>query len=115
MKSPSKKLVRSKSRTPKEDADPVGSARIYVEVDAGTARGGPVSIDLRIMIHPRNAHGFAHVVGELKTPSAELSDELRPDQQPDAPEDGPYIVTLFGERVPVSQLKTRRRRLGRRR
>jgi hypothetical protein len=76
-------------------------------LEAGTAQGGPVSFDLRITVHPRDALGFARVVGALKT------DEDQPDEQP--AEDGPYINTLFGERVPVSHLKTGRRRFGRRR
>jgi hypothetical protein len=84
-------------------------------LEAGTAQGGPVSFDLRITVHPRDASGFPRVVGKLGTTSAELSDEDQPDQQPGAPEDGPYIETLFGKRVPVSRLKTKRRRFGRRR
>jgi hypothetical protein len=113
MKSPSMKLVRPTSIRPKEDADPVGSARIYVEVDAGA--GPQVTLDIKIAVRSRNASGLPRVVRELEPPSAELSDELSPDQQPDEPEGGPYVVTLFGQRVPVSQLKTRRRRFGRRR
>ena len=32
-------------------------------LEAGTAQGGPVSFDLRITVHPRDASGFARVVG----------------------------------------------------
>ena len=78
-------------------------------VDAGTAQGRPVSFPATLTVHPRDATGFALVVGRLETPFPDLSD------QPDAPGDGPYIDTLFGERVPASLLKTRRRRGGRRR
>ena len=113
MKPPSMKLIRPTVRTPKEDAGPVGSARIYVEVDAGA--GQHVTFDIKIAVPRRNASDFAPVVGELETPSAELWDEHSPDEEQDDPADGPYIVTLFGKRVPVSQLKTRRRRFGRRR
>ena len=113
MKSPSKKLVRPTIRTLREDAGPVGSARIYVEVDAGT--GQHVTFELKIAVHSRSARALPRVVGELETSSAEASDEHLPHQQPDDPGDGPYIVTLFGERVPVSRLKTKGRRFGRRR
>ena len=102
------KLIRPPVRTLKEDAGTVGSARIYVEVDAGA--GQHVTFDIKITVPRRNASDFAPVVGELETPSAELWDEHSPDEEQDDPADGPYIVTLFGERVPVSQLKTRRRR-----
>jgi hypothetical protein len=113
MKSPSKKFVRLTSRTPREDTDPVGSARIYVEVDAGA--GQHVTFDVKIAVHARNASDFAPVVDELETSSAELWDEHLPDQQADVPEYGPYIIGLFGEPIPVSRLKTGRRRFGRRR
>ena len=84
-------------------------------IEVPTAQGRPVSFDLRVTVHPRDAHGFARVVGALKTPAAALSDEPRPDEQPDAPEDGPFIIGLFGEPIPASRLKTIRRRFGRRR
>ena len=74
-----------------------------------------VTVDLKITVHPRHARGFAGAVRELETSSAELSDERLPDQQPDAVGDGSYIIGLFGTPIPVSKLKTRRRRLGRRR
>jgi hypothetical protein len=66
-------------------------------------------------VYPRNASGFFRVVGALKTPSADLWDEDRADEESDAPERGPYITTLFGEKLPASRLKTRRGRFGRRR
>jgi hypothetical protein len=114
MKPPSKKKFARPTITPfGEDADSAGVARVFVEVDAGA--GQHVTFDIKIAVHSRNASDFAPVVGELETPSAELSDEHLPDQQPDDPGEGPYIVTLFGKRVPVSRLKTRRRRFGRRR
>jgi hypothetical protein len=82
-------------------------------IEAATAQGRPVSFDLRITVHPRDAHGFTRVVGAL------LSDDFRgedqPDQQPDAPGHGSYIIGLFGNPIPASQLKPGRRRLGRRR
>jgi hypothetical protein len=145
MKPTSKKLARATIRTPNEDADPLGlfpalyarlkeayyarlrafllkfllvrleAAVLRGIVDAGTIQGGPVSFPLTITVYPRDAHGFARVVGKLATTSAELSDEHQPDEQPDAPGDGPYIDTLFGERVPASRLNTKRRRFGRRR
>jgi hypothetical protein len=61
------------------------------------------------------ASAAGHGAGAVETSSAALSDEHLPDQQPDDPEDGPYIVGLFGKPIPVSRLKTRRRRFGRRR
>jgi hypothetical protein len=114
MKSPSKKLGRPTIRTPKEDPDPVGVARMFVEVDAGTGHGVDVTVDLKIAFRPGSASGIAGVVRELDTSSAELSDEHSSDQQPDASGDGPYIFGLFGQPIPVSRLKTRRRRFGRR-
>jgi hypothetical protein len=112
MKSTSKKLVRPTSRTPREDANPVGSARIYVEVDAGA--GQHVTFDLKIAVHSRNASDFAPVVDELETSSAELWDEHLTDEQPDDPEYGPYINGLFG---PVRMRRPKRgwRKFGRRR
>lgn len=80
--------------------------RIFAAV---TARGRPVSFDFRITFYPPDAFGLYRAVGALKTPFPDLSD------QPDAPGDGPYIDTLFGERVPASLLNTKRRRVGRRR
>jgi hypothetical protein len=83
-------------------------------LDAATRQGGPVSFDLRITVYPRNASGFFRVVGALKTPSADLWNEDQPEEQPDAPERGPFVTSIFGEKVPVSRLKTKRRRFGRR-
>ena len=112
MKPPSRKLVRPTIRTPREDADPVGSARIYVEVDAGA--GQHVTFDLKIAVHSRNASDLPPVVDELETLSAELWDEHLPDQPPDDPEYGPWINGLFG---PVRARRPKRgwRRGGRRR
>lgn len=135
-----KKVTRPTIRTPNEDPDPLGllaalSAKLadayYAQLsvflreklivgglepavlrfilDAGTAQGRPVRLPATLIVHPRDAMGFALVVGRLETPFPEPSD------QPDAPGDAPYIDTLFGERVPASQLKTGRRRVGRRR
>lgn len=77
-------------------------------VDAGTAQGRPVSFPATLIVHPRDATGFALVVGRLETPIPDLSD------QPDAPGDGPYINGLFG---PVRMRRPKRgwRRFGRRR
>jgi len=86
--------------------------RIFAAV---TARGRPVDVDFRITFYPPDASGLFRADGALKTPVADLWDEDRPDEQPDAPEDGPYIDTLFGERVPASLLNPKRRRGGRRR
>ncbi len=92
---------------------PAVRRRIFAAV---TARGRPVDVDFRITFHPPDASGFFRVVGALKTPSADLSDEDQPDEQPDAPEDGPYLISMFtGKPIPVSRLKTGRRRFGRRR
>jgi hypothetical protein len=115
MKPRSKKLVRPVITPFGEDADSAGVARIYVEVDAGTGPGVHVTVDLKISVHPRHARGFAGAVRELETSSAELWDGHLPDQQPDDPGEGPYIIGLFGQPIPVSRLKTRRRRFGRRR
>jgi hypothetical protein len=78
-----------------------------------TAQRGPVSFDLRITVYPRNALGFFRVVGALKTPPAELSDDDWPDEESEAPEQ--YVTTIFGKQVPASLLNTKRRRGGRRR
>jgi hypothetical protein len=85
--------------------------RIFAAV---TARGRPVDVDFRITFYPPDASGFFRADGALKTPVADLWDEDQPDEQPDAPEDGPYIKDLFGDLIPVSRLKTGRRKFGRR-
>jgi hypothetical protein len=74
-----------------------------------------VTFDFKITVQRRSASGLPRGVRALESPCAALADEAEPDQQFDDPGEGPYIVTLFGKRVPVSQLKTRRRRFGRRR
>jgi hypothetical protein len=112
MASTPKKLGRPTMRTPGEDADSAGVARMFVEIDGEP--GQHVTVDLKIAFRPGNASGIAVVVRELDTSSATLADEAEPDQQPDAPGDGPYIIGLFGQPIPVSRLKTRRRRFGRR-
>jgi hypothetical protein len=48
-----------------EDADPVGVARMFVEVDAGTGSGVHVTLDLKVTVHLRHARGFAGAAGEL--------------------------------------------------
>jgi hypothetical protein len=56
------------------------------------------------------------MVGKLETPVAELAAEAELEEQSDASE--PHILSLFGERIPVSwikQIKTKRRRGSRRR
>ena len=110
MKSPSKKLVRPTSRTPKEDADRVGFARINVEVDAGTELH--VTFELKIAVQRRGATALPRVVGALGKTSAQLPDEDQPDEEQDDPSEGPYITSLFGEKIPASRLKTKRRRFG---
>jgi hypothetical protein len=114
MASTPKKLGRPTTRTPREGADLAGVARMFVEIDAGPGPGVHVTIDFKIAFRPGSARGTSRVAGARETPSAELSDEQLPDQQPDAPGDGPYIFGLFGMPIPVSRLKTRRRRFGRR-
>jgi hypothetical protein len=139
----SKKVTRPTIRTPKEDADPLGFAAKLAEAyhaqlraflrrnllvgglapavhrrifAAVTARGRPVDVDFRITFYPPDASGFFRADGALKTPVAELTAEPRPDQQPDDPEEGPYLISLFtGKPIPVSRLKTGRGRGGRRR
>ena len=84
-------------------------------VDAGTNHGGPVSFPATITVYPRDATGFAPVVGEQETSLAELSDEHSPDEQPDDPEYGPYFIGLFGEPVRMRRPKRGWRGRGRRR
>jgi hypothetical protein len=91
---------------------PAVRRRIFAAV---TARGRPVDADFRITFYPPDASGFFRADGALKTPVAELTAETEPDEESDAPERGPYITTLFGEKLPASRLKTRRGRFGRRR
>ena len=110
-----KKFARPTIRTPKEDAEPAGVARVFAEVDVGAGPGLHVSIELKITVRPGTASSMSQVVREPETLSAELSDQQLPDRQFDAPGDGPYIVGLFGTKIPTSRLKTRRRRFGRRR
>ena len=84
-------------------------------VDAGTNHGGPVSFPATITVYPRDAKGFARVVGKLETSLTELSDEHLPDQQPDDPEYGPYFIGLSGEPVRARRPKRGWRKFGRRR
>ncbi len=63
-------------------------------VDAGTTHGGPVSFPLTITVHPRDAKGFARVVGKLETPPVELSDEHLPDEQEEYSTDETYIYDV---------------------
>jgi hypothetical protein len=88
-----KKFARPIARTTSEDADPLGFAAKLEEAyyaqllavlrrnlivgleprvlrriaDVGTAQGRPVTFPLTITVHPRDASGFALVVGELDT------------------------------------------------
>ena len=87
MASTPKKPVRPTMRTPTEDADPVGCARKFAEVDAGAGPGVQVTVDLKITVHARHARGLAGPVRDMETLSAEFSDQHSSDQQPDAPED----------------------------
>ncbi len=131
MKTTSKKSARPIARTPQEDADPLGFAAKLEEAyhaqlrailrrnllvrfepavlrgigDGGTNHGGPVSFPATLTVYPRDAHGFARVVGELETPVAELTAETEPDEQPDDPE-GVYITSMFtGKPVWVARPK----------
>jgi hypothetical protein len=89
----SKKRARPTTRAPQKDADPLGFAAKLADAyqewlrsllrdcllvslkppvlrriaDVGTAQGEPVTIPLAITVHPRDASGFALVVGELDT------------------------------------------------
>jgi hypothetical protein len=120
----SKKLAQRTIPTPKPHPDPLGIAKVVAEisprleeayyawlnallrkfvlvgfepavlqriVDAGTAQGRPVTVHVTLTIHPRDASGFARVDGALKTPAA----KRRPDD-PDDPEYGPSMKSLFG-------------------
>jgi hypothetical protein len=80
---------------------------------AVTAQGRPVAFDFRITFYPPDASGFFRAVGVLKMPSGEV-DEDQLDEQPDTAERGPYVTSIFGEKIPASRLKTKRRRFGRR-
>ena len=113
MKPPSMKLIRPTVRMAKEEAGTVGSARIYVEVGAGTEQH--VTFELKIAVQRRGATALPRVVGPLGTTSAQLPDEDQPDEEQDDPSEGPYITSLFGEKIPASRLKTKGRRFGRRR
>jgi hypothetical protein len=84
-------------------------------VDAGTNHGGPVSFPATITVYPRDATGFARVVGKLETPFPEPSDEHLPDEQPDDPE-GVYVPSMFtGKPVWMARPKGGWRKFGRRR
>jgi hypothetical protein len=74
---------------------------------AETAPGGPATFLIALTVHPREASGFPRLVGRLPSPS-----EAPP---PDVAEDGQYIRGLFGDKIPVSQLKPAHRSKGRRR
>ena len=92
--------------------EPAARRRI---LDAGTIQGGPVSFPLMITVYPRDATGFARVVGKLETSLAEPSDEHLPDQQPDDPE-GVYITSILtGKPVWMPRPKRGWRKFGRRR
>ena len=141
-----KKVTSPTIRTPNEDADPLGllpalyaklAETYYAQlsvflskfllvrfepavrrsiVDAGSNHGGPVKFPATITVYPCDAAGFALVVGRLETPFPEPSDEHLPYEQPDDPEYGPYVYSLFtGEPVRVGRPKRGRRRFGRRR
>ena len=114
----SKKFARATIGTPEEDADPLGFAAKLEEayhvrlraflrdalivrlkpaklrgvVDAGTIQGGPVSFPLTITVYPRDASGFARVVGELETADLPL------DFSSIDPADGPFLTSLFTEK-----------------
>ena len=78
---------------------------------AETTEDGPVTFLVALTVHPRDASGFPRLVGRLATPF----EEPQPDEPPEAAEDGEYIRGLFGDEIPVSQLKQVRRNKGRRR
>jgi hypothetical protein len=64
-------------------------------LDAATTQGGPVTVDLKVTVYPRDAKGFVRVVGEPE-PS-----DLPEDFSPIDDEDGPFHTSPFNEkRVP---------------
>jgi hypothetical protein len=65
-------------------------------LDAGTEQGRPAILHATFTVHPRDALGFARVDGALKTPAA----KRRPND-PNDPEYGPWIKSLFGRGVLV--------------
>jgi hypothetical protein len=89
---------------------PAARRQVFAAV---AAQGRPVTFDFKITLHPPDASGFCRAVGVLKMPSGEV-DEDQLDEQPDAAERGPYVNSIFGEKIPASRLKTKRRRFGRR-
>jgi hypothetical protein len=87
-------------------------AELQSIVDAGTAQEWPpVALPATLTVDPRDASGFVQVLGALETPS----EERQFGQASNAAEDGEYINTIFGEKIPLSQLKPARRSKGRRR
>jgi hypothetical protein len=94
MTSTSKNLVPT-TRPPREDSPPVRSASIYLEIDAGTEQ--LVSLEIRIAVHSRNVSDVARLVGVPEPSAAKLSDQDSPDQDPEDPEYGPYVHTIFSD------------------
>ena len=75
----------------------------------------PVTLPATLTVYPRDASGVTRVDGALETPAA----APQPDRAPETAEDREYINSIFnsifGEKIPASQLKSRRRSKGRRR
>ncbi len=115
MKPRLKKLVRPTITPFAEDAGLAGCARMFVEFDAGAGQELQVSIELKLISPPRTPRARSYMAGAVKPSSAVPSVDHSRDQQPDDPGGGPYLIGLFGNKIPVTQLKTKRRRFGRRR
>jgi hypothetical protein len=127
MKTTSKKFARPIARTPSEDADPLGFAakleeayyaqllaflrkNLIVELapavlrriaDVGTEQGGPVTFPLAITVHPRDASGFARVVGELDRyylPPDFSADPILPSLFPEKPVQAVWPKRPLGKR-----------------
>ena len=140
----SKQRARPTVPTPEPDLDPLGFAQVIAEISAQleeayyaqlraflrkfvlvefepavrlriraaeTAEDGPVTLPITLTIHPRDASGFPRLVGALETSFADPP----PDEPDDAPEFGPYIVGMFGDKIPLDRLNQVRGRKGRRR
>ena len=76
---------------------------------AATRRGGPAALATGLKVHPRDASGFARVDGALLSDVLADADQL--EEQSDASE--PYFIGLFGDKIPLSQIKPFKPKRGR--
>ena len=139
----SQNLPRSTNRTRSQSVDPLGFGKVLDEIDgelaqayyarvhaflekyiivgfapaahqrilaAATSRG-PAALATGLKVHPRDASGFARVDGALLSDALADADQL--EEQSDASE--PYFIGLFGDKIPLSRIKPKRRRGSRRR